>query len=860
MKQKHSVSGCICAFAIPAAAMLLIYFFVGITPFGEKSILSIDLRNQYIHYLSYLKEIIKGKHDIFYTFSKTIGGDMAGFSAYYLMSPLNLLLMLFPRDALQYGVELITLVKLGLCGLSFYLFLKPRGADWESLIFSTGYALMAYNIAYQIDIMWLDAVVLLPLVVWGIHRIFEKRSPFLYLVSLFFSIMFNYYIGYMVCIFSALYFLTLFFLGEKREKSRSRSILVNYLASSLLSGGLAMFLLLPVLKSLQGGKSSFDLSALVLRRNFHLGRFPVKLFIGSFDYKQIKAGFPLIYCGFVCLFFVGIFFFGRSVARREKLRLGILLTCLIASFYLRALNLIWHGFNAPVWFPYRYSFLFSFLLLFSGWEGFCAAKRCSGKRLALIFAGIALLLSAVAVQMYMRDYDYMSGGQYIGSILVLLATGVVFLFCMKKHRSTATLFLLALCVCELCVNGTIMLSRLPRAENSQYSEFVQRTEPAVQYVKDMDDSFYRMEKTYSLTRNDPMLFDYRGLSHYSSTEKQLVKYFMGRLGFRDYEIWAEYGKGSTYAADSLLGVKYVLSDDPKDIVPYPLLDTVGDIRICRNPCALPLGFCTDEAVTQWDIYDPHVFETQNKLWASMCPEDGRDIFVEEPAVDVSLENAEQKLDDPCIYSVIDPSQSASVTYTFTAVDENPVFVYFDTDELHRVKLSVNGEPRGTYFHRERHDVVRLGAFERGQKVEVKLRLLDEYVKIDDAWFYYQDMDVFEDYFEELNDEPFEIEKAHDSYICGTVENHSGRRQRLLFTIPCENGWHVYIDGQRVPTAPGAGIFLTTEISEGAHRVELRYVPPGLKKGLLVSVGSLALLVCWIILRKRARRARKNAEI
>ncbi len=860
MKRKHSITGCICAFTIPVAAMLLIYFFVGITPFGDKSVLSIDLHNQYIHYFSYLKEIIKGNHDIFYTFSKTIGGDMAGFTAYYLMSPLNLLLMLFPRDALQYGVELITLIKLGLCGLTFSLFLESRGAGKEGLIFSTGYALMAYNVAYQIDLMWLDVVVLLPLVVWGIHRIFEKRSPFFYLTSLFFSIMLNYYIGYMVCIFSALYFLTLFFLGEKREKSQSRSILGNYVASSLLSGGLAMFLLLPVLKSLLGGKASFDLSNLTMTRNFHLTYLPVKLFIGSFDYVQIQVGLPLIYCGFVCLFFVGVFFCGRSIAKKEKLRVGILLVCLVVSFYIRAFNLIWHGFNAPVWFPYRYSFLFSFLLLFSGWEGFCAAKQYSRKRLVLISAGIVLLLSAVAVWMYTKNFDFMSGGQYIGSILVLLAAGVVCLLCMKKYRSAATWLLLVLCVGELCVNGTTMVSRLSHTEDSKYREFVQRTEPAVQYVKDLDDGFYRMEKMYFLTRNDPMLFDYRGLSHYCSTEKQLVKYFVGRMGFRSRGIWAQYGEGSTYAADSFFGLKYILSDDPKDVVPYPLLDTVGDIRICQNPYALPIGFCTDEAVMRWDIYNTHVFETQNKLWASMCPEDGRDIFVEEPTVDVSLKNVEQKADDPGIYAVIDPNQKASITYTFTAVDENPVFVYFATDELHKVKLSVNGEARGTYFHKERYDVIRLGAFEKGQKVKVKLRLLDEYVKITDAWFYRQDMDVFEDYFEKLNDETFEVEKASDSYIRGTVENHSQKRQRLFFTIPCEDGWHVYIDGQRVPIAPGAGIFLTTEISEGEHRVELWYVPPGLKKGLFVSAGSLALLVLWIILRKRARRMRKNAEI
>ena len=62
-------------------------------PFGTKTILTSDLENQYVQFFSYLREIYKGNHSIFYTFSKTFGGEMLSLYAYYLMSPLNIILL-----------------------------------------------------------------------------------------------------------------------------------------------------------------------------------------------------------------------------------------------------------------------------------------------------------------------------------------------------------------------------------------------------------------------------------------------------------------------------------------------------------------------------------------------------------------------------------------------------------------------------------------------------------------------------------------------------------------------------------------------------------------------------------------------
>ncbi len=99
-------------------------------------------------------------------------------------------------------------VKLGLAGAVFGVFLDGifHRRDWSTVLFSCSYALCAWALGYQWNIMWLDTFALLPLVILGMVSLLRKRRFFLYTVTLFLSIASNYYIGFFTCIFVALCF------------------------------------------------------------------------------------------------------------------------------------------------------------------------------------------------------------------------------------------------------------------------------------------------------------------------------------------------------------------------------------------------------------------------------------------------------------------------------------------------------------------------------------------------------------------------------------------------------------------------------------------------------------------------------
>lgn len=845
------------SFLLPVAILSIIYAILGIYPWGPKTILTIDMNNQYVSILSYLREIMLGNRDFFYSFSKTLGGDMAGLNAYYLMSPLNLLLLLFSTENLPLGIELLTLIKIGLCGMTFYLCVTGR-RNGAGILFSTAYALMAYNMIYQQNIMWLDSVILLPAVALGICRITEKRSPFLYLFALFGTVVTNYYIGFMVCIFSVLFFLYQYF-GEKRKKQLDFSVIGNFAAASLLGGGMGMWIILPAVLSLRGGKASFQLSSLVsLEKVFPLRDFLIKFFIGSADYGQVVTGkpeqyipLPNVYCGMLTLVFAGLFFLNRKISARKKIGMLLLLAVLLLSFYLKGLNMIWHGFNEPVWFPYRFSFLFSFLLLYMGWEGFCQAKTASGFRLIGAVILVCGLMTASLPVIWNRPYAFISAGKYLVSIFVAVMGAFLFVVYVRTNRKRFLVLLTGICCAELLLNGVLTLQNFYYQDLGEYQIFVKETEPAVKAIEKQDKGFYRMEKTFVRTKCDPMLLNYKGLSHYSSSEKSQVKYFMGQMGFRNQGIWSYYNRGSSYAADCLLGVKYLCTKS-KFGQPYKFVKTVGPVNIYENPYALGIGFLADASVLDCSIDSPHKFQLQNELWKSLHHKIEKDLFVPEDLSELQLINLKQSEDDPNTYEKTDREKEAAVVYTFTAKTENPVFAWFGTESMQGAQILVNGNNIGRYFEANYYDILRLGSFKKGEEVTIEICPATDRLNLTDAWVYHQDMNVMKEYYEALSQGEVKFTEVSDTRISGTIDSN-GQKEYLFFTIPIDPGWHVFVDGKEESLNVAMGIFSAVKIPSGIHQIELKFIAPGLHAGVLVSGISVVLVFAWMLQRKRKCR-------
>jgi len=182
-----------CAFLLPFLIVSMICIKNQVYPFGENCILHIDMYHQYEPFFTELMDKLKNGGSLLYSFRIGLGSDFVSLFAYYLASPFNWLIVCIPKGYVIEFMTVLILIKTGLCGLTFVIYQKKHygPVSYAGVIFAGFYALSGYMAAYYWNIMWLDCLVLAPLVVAGLERLVKKKDARLYCISLAISICFN---------------------------------------------------------------------------------------------------------------------------------------------------------------------------------------------------------------------------------------------------------------------------------------------------------------------------------------------------------------------------------------------------------------------------------------------------------------------------------------------------------------------------------------------------------------------------------------------------------------------------------------------------------------------------------------------
>ena len=202
--------------------MWVIYICMEVFPFGEESVLVLDLNGQYVYFFEELKNIIYGDGSLLYTFSRAMGGEFMGIFAYYLSSPFSFIVALFPDAYMTEALLIMFLLKTGCCGLTFGIYVDAtrRRDPVATVIFSAMYALCGYAVVMQHNTMWIDNLILLPIIMLGIERMIKYGRYRMFVLSLMMAIFSNFYIGYMSCIFVAVYFFYYYFANNENNRNK----------------------------------------------------------------------------------------------------------------------------------------------------------------------------------------------------------------------------------------------------------------------------------------------------------------------------------------------------------------------------------------------------------------------------------------------------------------------------------------------------------------------------------------------------------------------------------------------------------------------------------------------------------------
>lgn len=433
---------------LPMTIMLIVWAFIGMYPFGSKSLMAVDFGQQYISFFGLLKNaILTGDlSSLSYSFTKSLGGDMIGVLGYYLMSPFNIIYILAPLKYFGAAVFLTIWLRYGAIGLSFAFLLIKRykgleSRKWLVPLFSTAYALSGMLVSYQMNVIFYDAMIMLPIVIVYLEELLDGKSPYRYAFALGLAVLLQFYMGYMISIFIALYACyyvspRLLIEGDLKAKIKNFSIpLLQALIYSIIGIATASVLLLPVFfnliesKGQVGGGMSFSFA-------FQINPLDIlaKLVVGGFDTTSgWSAGpnLPNIYIG--ALGFLGFIFYflSQKVEKAKKWAAGIVTLIFLISFVNEFVSKIWHMGQNPAGFFFRFSWLFSFFMLVLAYQAM-KQKIVISKRTNCII-GLGLLLSVV--YLYFNQYSFISKTQpqaisrFLSKFSILSILGIAAVTC-----------------------------------------------------------------------------------------------------------------------------------------------------------------------------------------------------------------------------------------------------------------------------------------------------------------------------------------------------------------------------------------------------------------------------------------------
>lgn len=863
------------AFLFPFVGMLLVMLISGYKPFGQYSMLYSDMYHQYYPFFVAFRRSLRTGQSLLYNWSIGMGIDYLGLISYYLASPLNLLSVLVPEKLLLSYFSLLMPIKLGLAGLFFALMLRRLYGknDFSITVFGGLYALCAWALGYQWNVMWLDSFALLPLVVLGEIALLREKRFFLYTAALFFAVFSNYYVGFFVCVFVALVFVC-YEICRFPGWKRAGLDLVRIALFSLLAIGMTAILELPALAALQTTQSSVNQFPKGFRMNIATKNTLKGLLdamrqvagnMGGGLEPNFKEGLPNLYCGVGTILLAWLFLMAKEVKLRDKVCCMVLLLFFMLSFIIRQLDYIWHGFHFPNMIPYRFSFLYSFVLLYMAYRGWLLRRRFRAAHIlaaALLTAGVLCCSKDLLTT---QGVDFLDGTLEI-PVYILYNLGFLIAFTgallygtirlpvpedptpeeigdiryrQSRCRVYARRGVLAVAVIELTANLLAFGLYFPGTSVRDYPKGTEAAASMFRYLKEREkEPFYRAETTHSQTLNDDALNGYNGISAFTSSANVRVTEFMKALGYGAKNTYNRYCfEESSPVANLFLDLKYMIERDGRDRTSsvFSEVHHYEKVYLLENTAYLPLGFLAEETLAELDFSGgDNAFFFQNALFSAAT---GLDANVWTPIVGSGMtvlgngtQVEESQVQGRVSYGECETG--AYVSYFFTADRPGFACIHLDLPKRNDFVVAVNGVD----VYRETislPQMLAVGDLNPGDAVEVRVLCKKDETGSMTVTAALLDEDLFRWGYSILNASTLHLTSFRQTRVEGSIRCD---RDGLLYTSVPQNGnWHLYVDGQEVEPTLVGDCMISVSLTQGEHSIVLKYRNRAFALGAAVTI-------------------------
>lgn len=853
-----------------------------LSPIGNYTVLKMDLYHQYGPLFAELYDKVREGKSLFYSWNSAGGSGFLGNFFNYLSSPFTLFIFWFSKtEVVTTGISVIVFAKcIASAGtFSYYLSKRFSTRSYAVAAFAVLYAFSAYFIAYYWNVMWLDAMLIFPLVVRGIENIIDRSRGRLYFLALIYTFLTNYYMAYMVCIFSVLYFLVYYFSNyspsalyvpktwdmprlSKIRQSRFLCAGLRFAGTSLLAALCCAAVLIPIYKVLSSSSATKDSFPAEFTTYFDIFDY-IAAHLAALEPTIRSSGgdvTPNIYCGIISIVLFPLYLMNKRISWKEKVIHLVFLFLIFLSCNINMTNFVLHGFHFPNDLPYRFSFMYSFILLICAFKVFRYIKDYNYRTL-IIVGGVLVLVCVLAQKFDLRYVDDFT--VYFSILFAVLYTLIICASISKKLSKAMTG--VVLCCAVIC---EVLICDVPKFEfGVQESDYVQDYDAytkSIQSIKSKDNGMYRIELNDIPTelRMSPCWYNYEGMNCFSSMASENYSKMQFKLGNFSNEINSFMYHNQTPIYNMMFNIKYVIDNNNPIKLNSKYYKYLRGSRekqtVYQNKYATSIGFAANKAlIKNWKTNGTLVnrFDIQSEFlkYATGVEEEFFEpvTLYTDGASGCSITSFDNHGDGSMSFSVFEGDSQANFGLNFTADKTGDYYVFLGSKHsFEKAEIQTDSFTKTQTIGDDPY-LLNLGVLQEGEEVNIKTYIDEESTGDDNVylWAARVNDNAIDKAYNVLNDDGLlQVQEHTDTYIKGTVTAKKG--EFLYTSITYDSGWKCFVDG--VPVKPyqlNDGTLIGLETGEGTHTVEFKYTPAGLKTGVLISGITVAAIALYFIIRK-----------
>jgi len=539
--------------------------------------------------------------------------------------------------------------------------------------------------------------------------------------------------------------------------------------------------------------------------------------------------------------------------KKEVKMVCILIALMIIPLIVEGTNLLLH-FGSYVAYSMRYAFIINFVFLtiacYYSAKMELPNKKNNWKLMIVLMTFLFIIYYIIIICSYEKLVDIFSTYEYNASlrkyaglfIIVFSIFMILYFLILKKNNSMKKITLIFFAILEISIFVYSSLGRPQWKLYEPYQEgnYIEYANKAKKELNIKEDRIDRIKNTdLSLNVNYPLILRRAALSSYTAANSEGFQDNCIKWGYSNFYLLI-LDAGGTIFTDALLNIKQVVNTMELNENLYELVDETDKYYLYDAKYTLPFGLTVSNEILGKDTDNLNWIELNNLMYKELAKD-------EEDLVEEIL--SKYKLSDKI--KNYRYNENGNILYFDIKVNENSA-IYFSSEQQMKIKVNGNeikipsiGETQVTeYPNLFNNRVIELGSFKK-ETVKVEIETLDNNNFNIQMSLGLLNLEKMEKLCEEYKN--YSVQEIAGKNTLKFNVNGTEEKNVVLIPMAFDDGWKVKINGQEVEKnkiSNVLGIFTAIEIEEGKNEITMKFIPKGLKTGIIISLSTV--LICFIL--------------